>query len=62
MRDRTQAPSGRGYALENRLALRHSVPDIYRNLRVARLAPFFQAFQAELTSLSRQGDSRVCVC
>ena len=61
LRDRTQAPSGRGYALENRLALRQSIPDIYRNLRVARHAPFFQAFQAELTRLSHQDDSRICV-
>jgi uncharacterized circularly permuted ATP-grasp superfamily protein/uncharacterized alpha-E superfamily protein len=61
LRDRTQAPSGRGYALENRLALRQSIPDIYRSLRVARHAPFFQAFQAELTGLGRQDDSRVCV-
>jgi uncharacterized circularly permuted ATP-grasp superfamily protein/uncharacterized alpha-E superfamily protein len=61
LRDRTQAPSGRGYALENRLALRQSIPDIYRNLRVARHAPFFQTFQAELAGLSRQDDSRVCV-
>ena len=28
---------------------------------VERLAPFFQAFQAELSSLNRQDDSRVCV-
>jgi uncharacterized circularly permuted ATP-grasp superfamily protein/uncharacterized alpha-E superfamily protein len=61
LRDRTQAPSGCGYALENRLALRQSIPDIYRNLRVARHAPFFQTLQAELTDLSRQDDSRVCV-
>jgi uncharacterized circularly permuted ATP-grasp superfamily protein/uncharacterized alpha-E superfamily protein len=61
LRDRTQAPSGRGYALENRLALRQSIPDIYRSLRVARHAPFFQAFQAELAGLGRQDDSRVCV-
>jgi uncharacterized circularly permuted ATP-grasp superfamily protein/uncharacterized alpha-E superfamily protein len=61
VRDRTQAPSGVGYALENRLALRHSIPDIYRNLRVARHAPFFQTLQAELAGLSRQDDSRVCL-
>ena len=28
--DRTQAPSGAGYALENRLALSRAMPDIYR--------------------------------
>src|SRR5580704_5243044 len=59
--DRTQAPSGAGYALENRLALSRAMPDIYRALRVNRVAPFFQAFQAELTGLGRQDDSRVCV-
>src|SRR5882672_8179950 len=59
--DRTQAPSGAGYALENRLALSRAMPDIYRALRVERLAPFFQAFQADLAGLNRRDDSRVCV-
>src|SRR5712671_221789 len=59
--DRTQAPSGAGYALENRIALSNAMPDTYRELRVERLAPFFQAFQAELSGLNRQDDSRVCV-
>src|SRR5213076_1707680 len=59
--DRTQAPSGAGYALENRLALSRALPDIYRAMRVERVAPFFQAFQAELSSLNRLDDSRVCV-
>src|ERR1700757_1021010 len=49
--DRTQAPSGAGYALENRLALSRAMPDIYRALRVNRVAPFFQALQADLTGL-----------
>src|SRR5215471_16719172 len=59
--DRTQAPSGAGYALENRLAISRAMPDVYRELHVERLAPFFQAFQADLSSLSRRDDSRVCV-
>src|SRR5713101_8057992 len=59
--DRAQAPSGAGYALENRLALSRAMPDIYRELEVERLAPFFQAFQAELSALNRRDDSRVCV-
>ncbi len=59
--DRTQAPSGAGYALENRLALSRAMPEVYRGLKVERLAPFFQAFQAELSALNRQDDSRVCV-
>ena len=59
--DRTQAPSGAGFALENRLALSRAVPDIYRGIKVERLAPFFQAFQAALSALNRQDDSRVCL-
>jgi uncharacterized circularly permuted ATP-grasp superfamily protein/uncharacterized alpha-E superfamily protein len=61
LRDRTQAPSGAGYALENRLALSHGIPDVYRDLHIHRHAPFFQALQAELAGLNRQDDSRVCV-
>ena len=61
LHDRTQAPSGAGYALENRLALSHGIPEIYRDLRVRRHAPFFQALQTELMRLNRQDDSRVCV-
>jgi uncharacterized circularly permuted ATP-grasp superfamily protein/uncharacterized alpha-E superfamily protein len=59
--DRTQAASGSGYALENRLALSRGFPDIYRSLRVERVAQFFQAFRAELSSLCRQDQSRVCL-
>jgi uncharacterized alpha-E superfamily protein len=59
--DRTQAPSGAGYALESRLALSRAMPDLYRALRVHRVAPFFQALQAELSGLGRQDESRVCV-
>src|SRR5258707_3930283 len=61
LRDRPQAPSGSGYALENRLALSRALPDIYRALKVERLAPFFQAFQAELSALNRHDEARVCV-
>jgi len=59
--DRSQAPSGAGYALENRLALSRAMPEIYRGLRVERVAPFFQAFQMELSALNKQDNSRVCV-
>ena len=59
--DRAQAPSGAGYAIENRLALSRAIPDLYRTTRVERLAPFFQALQAELYALSRQDDAHICV-
>ena len=59
--DRAQAPSGAGFAIENRLALSRAIPDIYRTTRVERVAPFYQAFQAELFSLNRQEDARTCL-
>jgi uncharacterized circularly permuted ATP-grasp superfamily protein/uncharacterized alpha-E superfamily protein len=59
--DRAQAPSGAGYAIENRLALSRAIPEIYRTTRVERVAPFFQAFQAELSALSRQDDAHICL-
>ena len=59
--DRAQAPSGAGYAIENRLALSRAIPDVYRATRVERVAPFFQALQAELSSFNRQDNGRVCL-
>ena len=38
--DRTQAPSGAGYALENRIVISRTLPEIFRQCRVQRLAPF----------------------
>jgi uncharacterized circularly permuted ATP-grasp superfamily protein/uncharacterized alpha-E superfamily protein len=59
--DRSQAPSGAGYAIENRLALSRSIPDIYRTTRVERVAPFFQALQAEIFTLNHRDDARACL-
>ena len=59
--DRAQAPSGAGYAIENRLALARTMSDIYRATHVQRVAPFFQAFQRELDSLNRHDDMRACL-
>src|SRR5271169_1176684 len=59
--DRTQAPSGAGYAIESRLALARAMPDVYRAARVERVAPFFRAFQAELSAFNRHDDTRVCL-
>jgi uncharacterized circularly permuted ATP-grasp superfamily protein/uncharacterized alpha-E superfamily protein len=59
--DRAQAPSGSGYAIENRLALSRAIPDIYRTTRVERVAPFFRAFQAELARLGPQDDAHICL-
>lgn len=54
--DRTQAPSGFGYALENRLAVKRALPDLSRTLHMRRLAGFFQAMRTSLMQLaSREG-------
>ena len=39
--DRTQAPSGAGYALENRILVSRVLPEEFRESEVARLAGFF---------------------
>ncbi len=41
--DRTQAPSGAGYALENRLSVSRLFPQPFRDLHVQHLAAFFAA-------------------
>ncbi|MBB3773228.1 putative circularly permuted ATP-grasp superfamily protein/putative alpha-E superfamily protein [Angulomicrobium tetraedrale] len=57
--DRTQSPSGAGYALENRIAIGRALPDLARSLNVVRLASYFQAMRAGLTRLDRSGEGRV---
>ena len=46
--DRTQAPSGAGYALENRLAISRVFPDLFRDLKVQPLARFFVTLRDSL--------------
>ncbi|MCY1396245.1 hypothetical protein D9M71_112100 [compost metagenome] len=46
--DRTQAPSGAGYALENRTIVSRALPDLYRDLQVQHLAGFFRTLQETL--------------
>ena len=50
--DRTQAPSGAGYSLENRIVLSRALPSLFRQCNVERLAPFFGALRDSLASLS----------
>lgn len=46
--DRTQAPSGAGYALENRQIVSRALPELYRDLRVQYLAGYFRTLQETL--------------
>jgi uncharacterized circularly permuted ATP-grasp superfamily protein/uncharacterized alpha-E superfamily protein len=59
--DRTQAPSGSGYALANRLVMSRVLPSLYRDSHVHRLSLFFQNVRASLAALSprRQAEPRV---
>ncbi len=50
--DRTDAPLGAGYALENRIVVSRMLPAMIRRCRVERLAPFFIALQETLRDLS----------
>ena len=56
--DRCEAPSGLGFALENRVILSRMLPSVFRECRVQRLAPFFKTLQDTLRSISpRQRDN-----
>jgi uncharacterized circularly permuted ATP-grasp superfamily protein/uncharacterized alpha-E superfamily protein len=57
--DRTQAPSGSGYALENRTIVSDVLPDLFRSSNVLRLAPFFRAQREVLTSLGQRDNPRI---
>jgi uncharacterized circularly permuted ATP-grasp superfamily protein/uncharacterized alpha-E superfamily protein len=57
--DRTQAPSGSGYALENRIIVSDLLPELFRNSNVLRLAPFFKAQRDALISMSGMANPRV---
>ncbi|WP_337268195.1 circularly permuted type 2 ATP-grasp protein [Oryzifoliimicrobium ureilyticus] len=59
--DRTQAPSGAGFALENRVATARSFSDIYAEIPVHRLASFFGAFRDRLQTIKHSGDDRIAV-
>lgn len=57
--DRTQAPSGAGYALENRLVLSRAFTDLYKSMNVERVAPFFEAFRDNLRQSSDRDEPRI---
>src|SRR5450755_1462444 len=57
--DRTQAPSGAGYALENRLVLSRAFTTLYKSMNVERVAPFFEAFRDALRASSDRDEPRI---
>lgn len=51
LQDLTDAPSGAGFALENRIASTHVFPDLYARANVHRLAGFFEGLRSALFDL-----------
>ena len=59
--DRTQAPSGAGYALENRVATSRAFSEVYAGMNVHRLAGFFRDFRDRLLALRDDREARVAI-
>ena len=53
--DRCEAPSGVGFALENRIAISRIFPEVIHQCPVQQLAPYFIAVQKQLASLAPEG-------
>ena len=52
---RADAPSGIGYALENRIVISQTFPDLFRDLHVERLASFFHTYREHVLALGEAG-------
>ncbi len=50
--DRLQAPNGIGLALQNRVVLARTMPELFRAYAVPRLEPFFELWHARLAALA----------
>jgi uncharacterized circularly permuted ATP-grasp superfamily protein/uncharacterized alpha-E superfamily protein len=61
LHDRTQAPSGSGFALENRVATARVFAEFYTDARVHRLAGFFRSFRDALHGLRGDDESGVAI-
>jgi uncharacterized circularly permuted ATP-grasp superfamily protein/uncharacterized alpha-E superfamily protein len=55
--DRTQAPSGSGYALENRTVVSRVLPEQIRDCNIQRLGSFFRQLREMLISLGPAGSN-----
>ena len=59
--DRAQAPSGAGFALENRVATSRVFSEIYAQANVQRLAGFFRTFRDAVATLAGPGEGRAAI-
>lgn len=55
--DRVQAPSGLGFAAENRRVLSQVLPDLYQESSLHRMDPYFSALRAAFLSAAPEGVS-----
>ncbi|MEK6781465.1 MAG: circularly permuted type 2 ATP-grasp protein [Bacteroidota bacterium] len=54
LKDRTQAPSGMGYAVENRRALSRVAPEIFKNHNTTKLGGFFNSIMHAFVEIAPQ--------
>jgi uncharacterized circularly permuted ATP-grasp superfamily protein/uncharacterized alpha-E superfamily protein len=54
--DRTQAPSGSGYALENRTTMTRVIPELFNGLKVRHLSPYFTSLRNGLNEIAPHGN------
>lgn len=57
--DYSRAPSGAGYALENRIAASRVMGTLYKQLNIRRHAGFFAAFRDGLAAACQRSDPRI---
>ncbi len=55
LKDRTQAPSGMGYALENRSALSRVLPELFKEHKTTKLGGFFNSMMHAFLEIAPQG-------
>lgn len=59
LEDRSQAPSGAAYALQNRMAIERSLTAVFHRMRVHRLADFFDRFRSALAAMGSRDFPRI---
>ena len=59
--DKTQAPSGLGYAIENRLTMNAISKDIYADVEIKKLYPFIEDYKKLLSKLTKGELSKAAI-
>ncbi|QDF30380.1 circularly permuted type 2 ATP-grasp protein [Halarcobacter anaerophilus] len=59
--DRTQSPSGLGYAIENRLTMNSILSDLYPDIKIKKIASFIENYKNMLSTLSNKNEDSLIV-